>query len=263
MIETILRRQGAFVLRQYELAHDVIILFVRTLKGFRSVFSPAGFEIILRQLYFTAVQPVPIVFAGAFVMGAVIVHYIINFFTSIGANDQIGDFILLVIVNELSSAFVAIIVMLRSGSAMISEIALMKLNNELNTLKGFSIDMYEYLMFPRFTAIVLSNIMLAVFFCLIALIGGFISFGYINNTPFKDYLMKMAASADMMDFITVYIKSTVFGLIIVFISIRDALSVKHSITEVPVKLIHGLVLQLMLIVFFDLVYDMIRYGNIL
>ncbi|MEE9524604.1 MAG: ABC transporter permease [Thermodesulfovibrionales bacterium] len=263
MLESILRRPGTFILRQYDLICDITSLTLSTLKGFRSLLTPAGMQIFLRQLYFTSVQPLPIVFAGAFVIGAVIVHYIINFLTSVGAHEEIGRFILIVIVNELASALVAVLILIRSGSAIIAEIALMKLNNELNTLRGLGIDMYEYLFFPRFAAIVLSNIILAVFFCLVALMGGFISYGYINNAPFYDYIAKMAASTEVMDFVTVYFKSMIFGLIIVFVSLRDGLSVDHSISEVPIKLIHGLVVQAMFIVFFDLLYTMVRYGNLI
>jgi phospholipid/cholesterol/gamma-HCH transport system permease protein len=151
--------------------------------------------------------------------------------------------------------------MIRSGSAIISEIALMKLNNELNTLKGLDIDVYEYLFFPRFFAIIISSALLSVLFCFVALLGGFISFGYINNVPFYDYVISMAESAVLMDFIMVYLKSMTFGFIIVLVSIRDGLAVEHSISEVPIRLIHGLIVQVMLIIFFDLFYSMIRYGD--
>jgi ABC-type transporter Mla maintaining outer membrane lipid asymmetry permease subunit MlaE len=73
----------------------------------------------------------------------------------------------------------------------------------------------------------------------------------------------MAGSTEVMDFVTVYFKSMIFGLIIVLVSLRDGLSVDHSISEVPIKLIHGLVVQAMFIVFFDLLYTMVRYGNLL
>lgn len=263
MLESILRRPGTFILRQYDLICDISRLSFNILKGFRSLLRPAGIQVLLRQLYFTSVQPLPIVFAGAFVIGAVNVHFIINFFTSIGAHEKIGRFILIIIVNELAPVFVAVLIMIRSGSAIIAEIALMKLNNELHTLRGLGIDMYEYLFFPRFAAIVLSTVILSVFFCLVALMGGFISYGYINSAPFYEYIAKMAGSAEEMDFVTVYFKSMIFGLIIVLVSLRDGLSVDHSISEVPIKLIHGLVVQVIAIVFFDLLYTIIRYGNIL
>jgi phospholipid/cholesterol/gamma-HCH transport system permease protein len=262
-LENLLRRPGTFVHRQYRLIVELAVLCFRTVRGFRSLFSPAGMQIFLRQLYFTAVQPAPLVIVGALFLGAFLVHYIINFFTSLGARDEIGRFILFVIVNELSSVFVAVIVMIRSGSAIISELALMKLNNELDTLRILDISMYDYLFFPRVCAVVISNMLLAALFCLVALLGGFISFGYINNTPFYEYIERMASSTVVMDFITIYVKSMLFGFVIVLVSIRDGLSVKHSISEVPVRLIHGLVVQVMFILFIELIYDVIRYGDFL
>ncbi|GBD98284.1 putative phospholipid ABC transporter permease protein MlaE [bacterium BMS3Abin07] len=261
MLQAILRKPGSFVLRQCTLISDIAVIFWKISHGFRTLFRPAGIRIFLRQVYFTSVQPVSMVVAVAFVVGAVIVHYVVHFFTVLGAHEEIGGFIILIIVNELSSVFIAILVMIRSGSAVISEIALMKLNRELDTLRSLGIDMYDYLFFPRFAAMIVSNVLLAVLFCSVALLGGFIAFGYLNNVSFYDYIEKMAGSAVIMDFVTVYVKSFVFGHIIALIAIRDGLSVEHSISEVPVYLIHGLVTQMMLIVTFDLLYDMIRYAN--
>lgn len=263
VLESTLRRPGGFVLRQYYLVRDLGSLGIHTVKGLKRLFKPAGMGIFLKQIYFTSVQPIPMVIAGALVMGAVIVHYIIAFFTSIGARQEIGRFVLLVIVNELSSVFVAILVMIRSGSAVIAELALMKLNNELNTLRSLDINIYEYLLSPRFAAIVASNVLLSVLFCFVALLGGFISFGYINNIPFYDYIERMAGAAGIPDFVAVYIKSLVFGIIIALVSIKDGLGVGRSISEVPVKLIHGLVIQVMLIAIFNILYDMLRYGDII
>ncbi len=262
-LESVVRRPGAFVLRQYQMIRQSTAILCSAVRGFRSLFSPAGAQIFLRQLYFTSVQPVPIVVAGGLVIGAFVVHSIIHFFTSIGAHEEIGRFILLIIVNEISSIFIAVLIMIRSGNAVIAEIALMKLNNELMTLRSLGIDEREYLYFPRFAAIVLSNIVLALLFCLVSLLGGFISFGYVNNVPFLDYIERMAESAVLLDFVTVYFKSFVFGVVIVAVSLRDGLSVKLSISEVPIKLIHGLVVQVMLIIFVNLFYDMVRYGYLI
>jgi len=263
VIESILRRPGAFVFRQWSLARDITAIGVRAVRGLRSLCHPAVLRVFLRQLYFTSIQPLPLVVGSALVMGAVIVHYVVSFFTSVGIREEIGRFILLVIVNELASVFVAVIVMIRSGSAIISEIALMKLNRELDTLDALGIDEYEYLFSPRFAAIIISNMLLAVLFCIVALVGGFLSYGYLNNVPFYDYMQGMANSATPMDFVSVYFKSFVFGATIVLVSIHDGLGVRHSISEVPVRLIHGLVIQVMAILFFDLIYDVVRYGLII
>jgi len=262
-LETVIRGPGRFVVRQYLITYDAGKLLFDIIRSLKNILTVSNLKVLTRQIYFTAVEPLPIIIFGAFLIGAVIVSFVFASLTSLGLPDKIGQFILTILVDELSSLFIAIVIMIRSGSAVIAELSLMKLNREFDSLRSMGIDMNEYLLAPRFVSIVFSSVLLSVFFCFVSLLGGFLVYGYINNIPLYDYIDIMAHAATIPDFVTVYVKSFVFGSIIAVVSIKNGMEVKTSITEVPIRLIIGLTRQVIFILIFILLYDILRYGNLL
>jgi phospholipid/cholesterol/gamma-HCH transport system permease protein len=262
-LEKIFRKPGRFVLKQYFSFIENSVLLFRILRGLKGIPKTANFKVFTRQLYFTAVQPLPIILTGAFAVGAVAVTFIFASLSSLGLSDKVGKLVLIILVDELAPVFIAVVVMIRSGSAIIAELALMKLNREIETLRSLGVDLYEYLIAPRFASLLVSNVLLSVLFSLVAILGGFFAYGYLHNIPFYDYVETMATAADIPDFVTIYVKPLFFGLTIALLSIRNGLDVSASITEVPVRLLVGLMRQAIFILIFIILYDIFRYGNIL
>lgn len=262
-LEAVLRKPGRFVVKQYAASYETLLLLVHILRGMRGMLGTANRKVFVRQFYFTAVEPIPLVIAGAFLSGAVIVAFVFASLSSFGLSQRVGEAVMIILVNEIAALFVAVVVMIRSGSAIIAELALMRLNRELETLNALGIDLHEYLTAPRCAALVLSTVLLSVLFCFVSILGGFLAYGYLHNIAFYDYLEIMAEAAGFADFVTVYVKALMFGLIIALFSIRNGLDVTESITEVPVRLIAGLTRQTILIFFFVIFYDILRYGTVL
>lgn len=262
-IDAVLRNPGRFVIRQYLIAYDSTKLLIEIVRSLRNILTVSNLKVLTRQVFFTAIEPLTLVSAGAFMLGAVIVAFIYASLTRLGLSDKAGEFVMTILVDEVAPLFVAIVIMIRSGSAMIAELSLMRLNGEFDSLRSMGIGMHGYLLAPRFVSIVFSSVLLSVFFCFISLFGGFVGVGYINSIPFYDYIEAMAQAASIPDFFAVYVKSFFFGVIIAVVSIKNGLEVRSSITEVPVRLIIGLTRQVIFILIFTLLYDILRYGNIL
>jgi len=65
-----------------------------------------------------------------------------------------------------------LLIALRSSSAINTEIAVMKVNNELKTLDVFNIDVISYLFLPRIINGVVSVVLLSSLFSILALLSG-------------------------------------------------------------------------------------------
>ena len=86
-------------------------------------------------------------------------------------------------VAEIAPLVTVLLIALRSSSAINAEIAVMKVNNELNTLTVFRIDIITYLFPPRVISGIASVVLLTCLFALIVLTCGLIYSGFFSICP--------------------------------------------------------------------------------
>ena len=75
-------------------------------------------------------------------------------------------------VREIAPLFTAILVVARSGTAITSELAQMKIGGEIEALERMGIPVSQYLVLPRVLGVALSLIFLAVYFAFGTILGG-------------------------------------------------------------------------------------------
>ena len=210
--------------------------------------NPAVARVTVRQFYFTAIQALPIIIFIALVVGSITVHYLLSILTSLGAYDRIGDYLITSIMHEIAPLACTLIIMLRSASAVLSEIALMKINKELNTLKMMNIDFNDYVFLPRLMAFALSGITLTFTFALTALVGGFFILGFFHDITFANYLDRIVNALNLKSFLITAIKPFFMCSFLVLVALEKGMGTERSFTEVPIRLIQGMMQGLAFIV---------------
>ncbi|WP_462323556.1 ABC transporter permease [Desulfoplanes sp.] len=220
-----------------------------------AVTNHAVFRVIVRQLYFTALQAIPIVGLSALVIGSITVNYLLDFLTGLNAYGQIGKYLILSITHELGPLLCTMVLLLRSGSAVLSEMALMKINREVDTLNmlGISIDAYLYL--PRILAFAIAGPCLTVVFSLVALLGGYFTLGYFHDITFDNYLDQILYAVSLKSIVPMVFKPFFMGLAVVLIALEKGITVRHAFTEVPIKLIRGMMHTAGAIIFIEIVFN--------
>ncbi len=106
-----------------------------------------------------------------------------------GAQDKVGDVLVAVTIKHLAPLVTAILLTLRSASAVTAEIALMKMNREIDTLKSLSINPFVYLYIPRILSGIVCMGALATIFVYISIIGGYFILSLNLNISF-DFLIQ-------------------------------------------------------------------------
>jgi len=220
----------------------------------RQWMNSAVWTVLLRQIYFSAFQPIGIVIFVALASGAVIVHLIITSLAIVGAKDMIGKVIIFVVVEELAPLISTFILLLRSGPAVVSELSIMKLNKEFQSIDALDINIYSYLFMPRMAALIVSNIILGIVVCFVSLIGGFLVLGSFHNMIFQDYLRHLVNGAGLID-LMLFVKLFVFGYFVAAGTVYSGSNVKKAFTEVPIALIKGFVNITIYILIAEIVID--------
>lgn len=203
-------------------------LFSREKKG-RSLIH----TITRNQIYFTGVQSFLLINVIAFMLGAVIVVQSITQLSKWNAEQFIGNILVLVIVRELGPVFTALIILGRSASAIATEIGNMSISNEIEALESMGIDPLRYIVIPRLLGIVISLVLLTIYFNIIGIFGGFLVAKITLSASFTVLFNNLMNAITYVDIIVAALKSIGLGIIIATISVYQGFNVKVSITEVP------------------------------
>lgn len=134
-----------------------------------------------------------------------------------GANVFLPDLLSITMVREMASLVTAIIVAGRSGSSIASEVATMKVTEELDALKAMALNPLRYTIVPKMHGITIVMPILVFFSILFAMIGGaIIGLGMLELSPVV-FLTRALNILAFRDIVITYIKSTVFAWVIVVI----------------------------------------------
>lgn len=202
--------------------------------------NPSIFLVFLRQIYFTGVQIFPIFFFISLAIGVALVGFLTNFLAGLGAYEQIGQILSILIIRELSPLITAVLLSLRSATAVSAEIAVMNISGEMETLRAYNIDPAEYLFLPRIAAGLICMVSLSTFFAFISIIGGYFLLSFNMNITF-DYLLSLIF--DYLSFNDVFAfvyKTSLLGFMIISLPIFTSMNVKNANTEIPIALLKGM-----------------------
>jgi phospholipid/cholesterol/gamma-HCH transport system permease protein len=144
-------------------SNNVIKTFIKL-----KLFNPAVYIVFMRQIYFTGVQILPVYIVISLIMGVALVGSLSSATNLLGSGDQVGRIFVVITFQQLAPLLTAILLALRSATAVTAEISLMKINREIDTLRSMSIDPYEYLYLPRITAGIICMVALSTIFVCVA-----------------------------------------------------------------------------------------------
>ncbi|MEA3227830.1 MAG: ABC transporter permease [Campylobacterota bacterium] len=212
-------------------------------------YNPAMRMVLIKQIYFTAVTIIPLFIIMASIFGSIIIGIVIVIATEYALQDKIGSIIVTFVINEFSPFFTALLISLRSGTAVNTEIAVMSVNKELNTLKEYNIDLIDYLFLPRIISGVVSVTFLSILFALIMLSSGYIVTLFYLNMDFHTYKYLLLNAIEIKDLVVLLLKSIAFGFVIMLIPIYSGFKTGNSYTAIPISVLNGMV-KLFIAIFF-------------
>jgi len=225
----------------------------------RSSYNSATKDILMRQIYFTAIQALPLLFLTGVIFGAITIGLIVHFALDYGLKDHIGSLIINLIVNEFAPLMTVVLVALRSGAAINTEIAVMKVSNELNTLKAFQIDTISYLFLPRIIAGIISIIMLSSLLIIIMLLSGYFYLFIFLETGADLYVRSLIHVVGAENFLFLFLKSLLFGFFVTLVPIYSGLGTNQSYTGIPIAVLNGMVKLIVAIISIEVILLLIQY----
>ncbi|MEO5714973.1 MAG: ABC transporter permease [Luteolibacter sp.] len=170
-------------------------------------FRPADFWMVLQQC---GVQALPIVSLISFLIGLILAFVGNVQLTNFGANLFVADLVGIAMVREMGVVMTAIIMSGRTGAAFAALIGSMKVNEEIDALRTFGFSPFDFLVLPRFLALVLMMPILTVYANVVGILGGMLVGAFVGIPPVL-YWTETLTSVDLTNSSLGVIKSVFFG----------------------------------------------------
>jgi phospholipid/cholesterol/gamma-HCH transport system permease protein len=187
-------------------------------------------RVIVQQLYFTAIQALPVIVPIALLVGSAIIIQ----FARLSGQYDFGRLSVLIIVREVGPIITAMMVILRSATAVTIEISYMRVLHELDAVEMNGIDPIRIVCVPRMIGITAALLGLFIVFDLVSIMGGYAVVWLITYIPMGGYLHQIAKAITISDITVGIIKAVLFGMTITVTCLYRGFEMKRQITEVPV-----------------------------
>ena len=173
---------------------------------------------LTQQSLLIGADALPIVCLLSFIIGLIISLQSAVQLKQFGADQFLANLLAFTLVRELSPLITAIILAGRSGSAIASEIATMKVTEEIDALKMMALNPIRYVVVPKFLAITICMPLLVMISIILGILGGFIiGLTYLDLT-FVSYFNQTLSILEVKDLLIGLSKSVFFAWVIVIIS---------------------------------------------
>ncbi|MDO8811688.1 MAG: ABC transporter permease [Gallionella sp.] len=210
-----------------------------------------------RQVYFTAIEALKTTALLALLCGALVATQI----TALTGNNSelVVNILAWTIVRELGPLVTAIIIIARSSAAIASELALMRIHGEIQSIGFMGIPHNSYLLVPRIFGVALSVAALNIYFQVIAIGGGLFISSIFQHISFWEHLNKFFDIIRLLDFFLSLIKGVLYGVVISASACYHGMNVSHSITEVPKATTRAVTHGILAIFLFDAIFAYVNF----
>jgi phospholipid/cholesterol/gamma-HCH transport system permease protein len=188
-----------------------------------------------RQVAEIGVESVGIVCAAAVFVGVTVVVRLATWAGEAGQSQLLGPLLVTVVARELGPVLITLGIIVRSGGAMVAELAIMKLGGRVHELEARGVAPFVYLVMPRALGAAVSAFCLTVVFVLVALASGFL-FGAILGDGGSDWSLFATSVSNAIhpkDALNVAAKSVLPAMFAGVCCCVGGLGVGDSLTDLP------------------------------
>lgn len=222
-------------------------------RGFR-------FDLFLDELYEMGVRAVPINFVMNFLLGLTIAMMSAAQLRDFGLDIYVSYLVMIAFARELAAIMTGVVVSARTGAAITAEMANMKVQEEIDALRGMGLKVPQFLVAPKLLALVV------VLPCLtaIGMVAGVLG-GTVWGVLVLDYRLELwwnytLESARVDDIFQGLLKSFFFANLIVLVGCHNGLRVTGGSRGVGLMTTRSVVMDIFGIVVIDMFFAAILYN---
>jgi phospholipid/cholesterol/gamma-HCH transport system permease protein len=258
---SIVERTGAKAIGWWTSVYSALAFLAEVLGTLANpaTWNRATLDTIVKQIYFTAVQILHIYLIYVVVISWVIISITISTARNVGLFDQASEMIIRVLVLELLPFLTALLIALRSGSAINTEVALMKVCNELDALAHCQVDPMRFEFLPRIAGGIVSVLGLTILGGVLTLLLAYVAIYGVSVSGVTPFATTIAAVFDMRVMVGLAVKCGFFGLAVTALPIAAGLDTPKKLFMVPVSVLRGMMRVFLALVLIEVASLALKY----
>ena len=170
------------------------------------------FRLVIEQVHNAGALSLVIIMLSGLFVGMVLGLQGYDLLQRFGSEDSLGTAAALGLVKELGPVVTALLFAGRAGTALASELGLMRATDQLAALEMMAVDPVRRVVMPRFLGGVLSMPLLAAIFSLIGIFGAQLVGVQLMGVDSGQFWSQMRGAVEHGDVMEGVIKSCVFGV---------------------------------------------------
>jgi len=193
-------------------AYFIADLFTATLR------HGVSWRSVIEEAHKIGIRSLPILLIINLFVGSNLTILGFHAFTPLGGQRLVGLFVALAGVRELAPIIAASMVAAKAGTQMASQIAVMRIQEQIDALEVMAVNPHAHLIAPRMLGILLVMPALTLIAIFATVFSGYVVSVYQLGLNGTVYLEFAADGITAMDFVYCVVKAWVFGIIICTLS---------------------------------------------
>ncbi len=224
-------------------------------------FEGRGFRwgLFVDEIYEMGVRAVRIVCLMNFLLGLIIAMLSSAQVADFGLAIYVADLIMIGFARELAAIMTATVVSARTGAAIAAELATMKVQEEIDALRGMGLNVVQFLVAPRMAALIVVLPCLMALGLISGIAGGTVWGVYVLEFRPQAWMTETLNAAHLRDLAQGLMKTFVFAVMISLIGCHNGLRVEGGSRGVGLMTTRAVVMDIFMMICVDIVFAAIFY----
>lgn len=221
-------------------------------RGFR-------WSLFVDELHEMGVRAVRINFMMNFLLGLIIAMLSAAQLEPFGAVIFVADLSAIAFLRELAAIMTAVVVSARTGAAIAAEISTMKVQEEIDALRGMGLNVAQFLVAPKLLALIIVMPCLVAIGIVAGLAGATIWGVGAMDIDYTAWMRQLRNALDLSDFLEGMYKTFVFAFLIVMIGCHNGFRVTGGSRGVGLMTTRAVVMDIFAIISVDMLFAWVFY----
>ena len=231
---------------------NVVMLGIEFIRGLKD--KPTTWKEFIFQCYRFGVTSLPITLSIVGMTSIIVAMQVAGQMVKQGAGNYVGMLVAMLMVREEAAIMAGFAIISMIGSSLASEIATMKVTEQIDAIKVLKVNPVHYLFTPRVLAGTVMMPLVVIVSSLIGIAGGAVASNLVSGLTFKAYFDSVWFGLRMHDLQVCIIKSIAFGFVISLISCSCGMDARDGAKGVGLATTKAVVWSFVAIVIVDLIF---------
>lgn len=236
---------------------NIAFMCLEFLKGLK--IFPTSFKSIMEQSARYGVSSLPITLSIVGMTSIIIAMQVAGEMVKQGGGNYVGMLVAILMIREEGVIMAGFAIISMIGSSMASEIATMKVTEQIDAIKVLKVNPIHYLFTPRIIAGTIMMPLVVIVASLFGVVGGAVASNLVSGLTYKAYFDSVWFGLNMHDLNVCLLKSLFFGFTITLVSCCCGMEAKDGAKGVGIATTKAVVWSFVSIVILDLIFAAIFF----